>query len=155
MMRLTFRWLLAGLVIAILAVVVGLVRLEQVGELAGRTERSIAVYENAVLTFTTDAGETITIPQADDCKRYAPPPSRQCQHRYADGDEVVITFDSSDPTHTWRGPTPGGQLAAGLLWGGIALGIFALLWLWFTSPLYRRLRRPDIVSEQPPPAELE
>ena len=30
----------------------------------------------------------------------------------------------------------GGRLAAGLFWGGIALGIFALLWLWFTSPLY-------------------
>lgn len=155
MMRLTLRWVLAGLVIAVLAVTVGLVRLEQVGELAGRAERTIAVYENATLTYTTEAGQTITIPQPDDCKRYATPPSRECRLRYADGDEVVISLDSADPTRTWKGPTPGGQLATGLLWGGIALGIFALLWLWFSSPLYRRIRRPETANGQTPPAELE
>ena len=154
-MKLTLRWVLAGLVIAVLAVTAGLVRLEQVGELAGRAERAVAVYENATLTYATQAGQTITISQPDDCKQYAPPPSRQCRLRYANGDEVVLTFDSAEPSRTWRGPTPGGQLAAGLFWGGIALGIFALLWLWFTSPWYRRLSRPKIAGEQPPPTELE
>lgn len=154
-MRLTFRWVLAGLAVAVLSVVVGLILLQQVGELADRTERATAVYENATLTFTTLAGETLTIPQADDCKQYARPPSRECRQRYANGDEVVISFDSAEPTRTWKGPTPGGQLATGLLWGGVALGIFALLWLWFTSPLYRRFRRPDIPGNQAPPAELE
>ncbi|MDE2837873.1 MAG: hypothetical protein OXL97_10280 [Chloroflexota bacterium] len=154
-MRLTLRWVLAGLAIAVLAVVVGLIRLDQVGELADRTDRAVAVYENATLTYATRAGETITIAQTDDCKQYARPPSRDCRQRYADGDEVVISFDSADPTRTWKGPTPGGQLATGLLWGGMALGIFALLWLWFASPLYRRLRRPEIAGQQAPPAELE
>lgn len=154
-MKLTLRWLLAGLVVAALAVTVGLIRLEEVGELADRTERAVAVYENATLTYTTDAGETIKISHTDDCKRYSPSPPRNCELRYENGDEVIVTFDSSDPTRTWKGPTPGGQMAAALLWGGIALGIFALLWLWFTSPLYRRLRRPEIASEQSSPAELE
>lgn len=154
-MRLTLRWVLAGLVVAVLAMTVGVIRLEQVGELADRTERAVAVYENATLTYTTKAGETISIPQADDCKQYARPPSRECRLRYADGDEVVISFDATEPTRIWKGPTPGGQLATGLLWGGIALGIFALLWLWFTSPLYRRLRRPEIAREHSPPTELE
>lgn len=154
-MRLTLRWLLAGFVIAVLAVTVGLIRLEQVGELASRTERTVAVYESATLTYTTDAGETITIPQTSDCKRWSSPPSRDCELRYVDGDEVIVTFDSAEPSRTWKGPTPGGQLAAGLLWGGIALGIFALLWLWFTSPWYRRLSRPKMVGETSPPAELE
>ena len=154
-MKLTLRLVLAGLVIAVLAVAVGLIRLGEVGELAGRTERATAAYENAALTYTTQAGETITILQADDCKRYASPPSRECELHYENGDEVIVTFDSADPTRTWKGPTPGGQMAAALLWGGIALGIFALFWLWFTSPLYRRLRRPEITGEQAPPAELE
>ncbi len=154
-MRLTLRWVLAGLAIAVAAVLVGLIRLEQVGELADRTERTVAVYENAMLTYSTDAGGTVTIPQPDDCKSYSPPPSRECRSRYENGDEVVISFDSADPTRTWKGPTPGGQLATALLWGGIALGIFALLWLWFASPWYRRLRRPEIAGEQSPPAELE
>ncbi len=154
-MKLTLRWVLAGLVVAVLAMTAGLIRLEQVGELAERAERAVAVYENATLTYTTQAGQAITIPQTDDCKQYAPPPSRECRLRYANGDEVVLTFDSSDPMRNWKGPTPGGQLATGLLWGGIALGIFALLWLWFTSPLYRRIRRPEVPGEQPSSAELE
>ena len=155
MVRLTLRWVLAGLAVAVLSVTVGLIRLEQVGELADRTERAVAVYEDATLTYRTQAGETIIISQTDDCKQYSRPPSRECRQRYVNGDEVVISFDSANPTRTWKGPTPGGQLAAGLLWGGIALGIFALLWLWFASPLYRRLRRPEIAGQQTPPAELE
>ncbi|MCY4582232.1 MAG: hypothetical protein OXE50_05455 [Chloroflexi bacterium] len=151
-MRLTLRWVFAGLVIAVLAVTAGLMRLGQVGELAERAERVVAVYENATLTYSTQAGQVITIPQTDDCKQYATPPSRECRLRFTNGDEVVLTFDSAEPMRTWRGPTPGGQLATGLLWGGIALGIFALLWLWFTSPLYRRLRRPEIPGEQSPSA---
>ena len=154
-MRLTLRWVLAGLAVAVLAVTAGLIRLEQVGELADRTERTTAVYQDATLTYTTQAGERFTIPQTDDCKQYATPPSRECRQWYANGDEVVISLDSAEPTRTWKGPTPGGQLAAGLLWGGIALGIFALLWLWFTSPLYQRLRRPDMPGQQSPPPELE
>ncbi len=154
-MRLTPRWVLAGLVIAVLAVAVGVIRLEQVGELASRAERTVAVYENATLTYTTRAGEAITITQTDDCKNYSPPPSRECRSRYENGDEVVLAFDSAEPTRTWKGPTPGGQMATALLWGGIALGIFALLWLWFTSPWYRRLKRPKIAGEQPSPTELE
>lgn len=154
-MRLTLRWVLAGLTLAVLAAVVGLIRLDQVGELAERTERAVAVYENATLTYTTQAGETITVPQTDDCKQYSRPPSRECRQRYANGDEVVISFDSADPSRIWKGPTPGGQLATGLLWGGIALGISALLWLWFSSPIYRRLRRPEIAGNQAPPTELE
>ncbi len=154
-MRLTLRWVLAGLAIAVLAVIIGLIRLEQVGELADRTERTVAVYENATLTYSTEAGETFTISQIDDCKQYSRPPSRECRLRYVNGDEVVISFDSADPTRTWKGPTPGGVLATGLLWGGVALGIFALLWLWFTSPLYRRLRRPEIAGGGPPSTELE
>ena len=154
-MRLTLRWVLAGLVIAVLAVTAGLIRLEQVGELADRAERAVAVYEDATLTYRTQAGQTVTIPQTDDCKQYSTPPSRECRLHYVNGDEVVVTFDAAEPTRTWRGPTPGGQLATGLLWGGITLGIFTLLWLWFKSPFYQRIRRPEIAAGQGPPTELE
>ena len=154
-MRLPLRLVLAGLVIAVLAVLAGWVQLGRVGELADRAERATAVYEGATLIYTTQTGQTVTIPQMDDCKRYAEAPSRECVLHYANGDEVVVMFDSAEPARTWKGPTPGGQAAAALFWGGIALGIFALFWLWFTSPLYRRISRPKIAGEPSPPVDLE
>lgn len=141
---------LAGLVVAALMIWVGWLLLNQVGDLANRTERTLAVYEDGLLTYETASGDTVTIPKDDSCKHYSEAPSRRCLARFANGDEVLVTFDSADPTRTWRGPTPGGFLATGLFWGGIAVGIFALLWLWFSSPLYRRIRRPTIPGEHPP-----
>ena len=141
------RIALAALLAAVLAGAAGFVWLERVSELADRKEDAIALYMDGTLTYTTVAGQTVTIPQEDSCKLYTKPPESECLAHYANGDEVVVTFDSAEPSRTWRGPTPGGQLAAGLFWGGIALGIFAVLWLWFTSPWYRRLRRPDIPGQ--------
>lgn len=143
------RIVLVLLVMSALAGVVGWIWLERVSELAERTEEAIAVYEDGALTYTTSTGRSVTIPQEDDCKLYTQPPGRECAAHYANGDEVVVTFDAAEPTRTWTGPTPGGQSAAGLLWGGIALGIFALFWLWFTSPLYRKFRRPEIPAQAP------
>ncbi len=145
--RSAMRIALVLLAMGALAGVVGWIWLERVSELAERTEEAIATYEDGTLTYTTAAGRSVTIPQEDDCKLYTKPPDRECAARYANGDEVVVTFDAAEPTRTWTGPTPGGQLAAGLLWGGIALGIFALFWLWFTSPLYRMIRRPEIAGQ--------
>ena len=147
------RIVLVLLIMSALAGVVGWIWLERVSELAERTEEAIAVYEDGALTYTTAAGRSVTIPQEDDCKLYTQPPGRECAAHYANGDEVVVTFDAAEPTRTWTGPTPGGQMAAGLLWGGIALGIFALFWLWFTSPLYRMIRRPEIPGQTPRPPD--
>ena len=143
------RIALVLLIVGALAGVAGWTWLERVSELAGRTEEAIATYKDGALTYTTAAGRSVTIPQEDDCKLYTKPPGRECTAHYMNGDEVVVTFDSADPARTWKGPTPGGQMAAGLLWGGIALGIFALFWLWFTSPLYRKFRRPEIPAQAP------
>lgn len=145
-MKINMRISFAGLVVAAIAVFAGWVLLGGVGELAERTEQAIAVYEDSRLTYTTQAGQTVTIPAWTECKNFSRL-TDECVGYYANGDEVLVTFDSAEPSRTWRGPTPGGQLAAGLFWGGIALGIFSLLWLWFTSPLYRRLRRPEIAGQ--------
>ena len=143
------RLALAALALAVAAMLVGWALLGEVSELSERTEQAIAIYEDGALTYAAASGATATIPQDDSCKRYTKPPERRCLAYFENGDEVMVTFDSADPTRTWSGPTPGGVLATGLFWGGIAVGIFALFWLWFTSPFYRRISRPHIPGEQP------
>ncbi len=137
-MKMNMRISLAGLVVAAGAILWGWALLGEVGALADRAERAVAVYEDSRLTYRTQAGETVTIAAWTECKNFSRMTDR-CVGYYANGDEVVVTFDSAEPTRTWRGPTPGGRTATGLFWGGIALGVFSALWLWFTSPLYRRL----------------
>ena len=145
----------AGLAVSVAAVLAGWVLLGQVNEIANRTEQAIAIYEDETLTYATGTGALFTVPQEESCKRYGKSPSRECLAFFENGDEVVVTFDSADPTRTWKGPTPGGLTAAGLFWGGIALGIFSLFWLWFTSPWYRRLRRPEIAGQASLPPNEE
>ncbi len=147
------KYVLAVLLLSGVAVLAGWALLGQVGELAGRTERAVATYNDGALTFTTLAGEDVTVPREGNCKLRSSSPPRDCVAFFENGDEVVVTFDPANPTRTWSGPTPGGVLATGLLWGGIAAGIFALFYLWFTSSLYRRLGRPSIPGEGPPQAE--
>ena len=147
-MKINMRISFAGLVVAAIVIFAGWAWLGVVTELADRAERSMAVYEDSRLTYTTQAGQMVTIPAWTECKYYSRR-ADECVTYYADGDEVVVTFDSAEPSRTWRGPTPGGQAAAALFWSGIALGVIAVLSLWFTSPLYRRIRRPEIAGQAP------
>lgn len=145
-MKINMRISFAGLVVAAIVIFAGWAWLGVVTELAERSERSMAVYEDSRLTYTTQAGHTVTIPAWTECKNYSRR-TDECIGYYQDGDEVLVTFDSAEPSRTWRGPTPGGQAAAALFWSGIALGVVAFLSLWFTSPLYRRIRRPEITGQ--------
>lgn len=147
------RYALAVLLLSGAAVFAGWAMLGRVGELAERTERAVATYRDGTLTYTTLAGEDVTIVPDSECKHRSPVAHRDCIAFFENGDEVVVTFDSADPSRTWRGPTPGGDAAAALFWGGIAVGIFALFWLWFHSPWYRRLSRPTIPGGRPPSGE--
>ena len=140
---------LAVLAAAVGASLVGWALFGPVGELSSRTERAIATFNDGALAYTTRAGEAVSIVPEDDCKLRSASPPRRCRAYFENGDEVMVTFDSANPTRTWSGPTPGGVLATSLFWGGIAVGIFALFFLWFTSPLYRRISRPHIPGEQP------
>ena len=145
-MKINMRISFAGLVVAAIVIFAGWAWLGVVAELADRAERALAVYEDSRLTYTTQAGQTVTIPAWTECK-YFSRRSDECVTYYANGDEVVVTFDSAEPSRTWRGPTPGGQAAAVVFWSGITLGVVALLSLWFTSPLYRMIRRPEVAGQ--------
>ena len=147
------RYALAVLLLSGVAIFAGWAMLGRVNELADRAERAVATYRDGTLTYTTLAGESVTIVEDDQCKRRSPSPPRECIAFFANGDEVVVTFDSADPSRMWYGPTPGGDVAIALFWGGIAVGIFALFWIWFHSPWYRRLSRPSIPGAHPPSAE--
>ena len=113
---------LAALAVGLVAALVGWVWLGEVGELKLRTERSVATYEDGMLIYTTLAGTEASIPVWDECKNLGPRPANECIAYYENGDEVVITYDSAEPTNAWRGPTPNGVPATGLFWGGIAAG---------------------------------
>ena len=150
------RIALAGLVLAVIAIAIGWTLSERVQGIADRAEQAMAIYENGMLTFTTSAGEIISVPREDPCKFYSKPPASTCIAFYANGDEVAIAYDSADPEHTWFGRlVPGGYGPTLLLWGGIALGIFSLLWLWFASPCYQKLRRPEIAGQAPLPSDVD
>ena len=148
----SMRTAFAGLLIAALAATVGWTLLARVEALDDRGVQVLAVYQDGALLFTTDGGESASVPQSDPCKFYEKPPSRACVAYYANGDEVFLFYDSADPSRTWFGATaPGGYGPALLFWSGVAGGVFSLLWLWFASPWYRRLRRPVIPGAPPPP----
>ena len=144
---------LAAFAVGLVAALVGWVWLGEVGELKLRTERSVATYQDGMLIYTTLAGTEASIPVWNECKNLGPRPANECIAYYENGDEVVITYDSAEPTNAWRGPTPNGVPATGLFWGGIALGIFALFGIWFTSSWYRRISRPTIAGQGAPPVE--
>ena len=150
----SMRTAFAGLLIAALAIAAGWIWVGRVESLADRSAQAMAVYQSGTLAFTTGEGETVAVPQADRCKFYEKPPSRACVAFYADGDEVLVSYDSANPARTWFGSTaPGGYAPTLLLWSGVAAGIFSLLWLWFTSPCYKRLRPPAAAGERSPAAE--
>jgi len=54
-----------------------------------------------------------------------------------DGDEVLVWYDNADPTHMWKGSTPGGGIATSVLYGGIILVTFALVTLYVVFVLPR------------------
>lgn len=150
----SMRTAFAGLVISALAATAGWTWLIRVEAVADRSAQALAVYQDGALLFTTAGGEPASVPQPDPCKFYEKPPSRACVAYYANGDEVFLYYDSADPAQTWFGATaPGGYGPALLFWSGVAGGVFSLLWLWFASPWYRRLRRPALPSAPPPLSE--
>ena len=59
---------LVVLVAALGASLTGWALLGPVGELSSRTERAIATFNDGSLTYTTRAGETVSIAPEDDCK---------------------------------------------------------------------------------------
>ncbi len=138
-MQIRARHAFAGLIIAAAMILFGAFSLNQVHELAERTEYAMATYTAGNLTFLTSDGLKFTNPRQDRCKFRSARPENKCLAYFRDGDKVVVTYDSSDPTHTWLGPTPGGFTAVAYLWGGVGVGIFASLWLVFTSKWYQKL----------------
>ena len=127
------------LVAGALLLVTGLSLLEGVGELRDRTEQTIAIVEADAINFTTRAGIDYALPlEGNNCKRAEPPPRRGCIETYQVGDEVLVWYDSADPSHTWEGSTPGGGIATSALYAGIVLLVFA-----FVS-LYMALIHPRI-----------
>ena len=114
-----------------LLVVTGLMLLERVGELRDRTEQTIAVIEADAINFTTRAGVEYSLPlEGNNCKRAEPPPRRGCIETYQVGDEVLVWYDSADPSRTWEGSTPGGGIATGSLYAGIVLLVIAFVTLY-------------------------
>lgn len=130
---------LVALFIASVLITLGSILLRDIGQLAERTEYSMATYAEGTLTFETLEGNEVVIARDDRCKRRTPGPSGKCLLYFENGDNVVVTYDSASPSYTWIGPTPGGFRAVMLFWGGTTLWIFAALWLIFTCPWYRRL----------------
>ena len=144
-MQIRMRHALVGLIIAAAMILYGAFSLNKVHEVSERTEYSMATYTAGHLTFLTTNGFEVSNPREDQCKYRTARPENKCLLYFSDGDKVVVTYDSSDPTHTWLGPTPGGFTAVVYLWGGVGVGIFATLWLVFTSKWYQQLSRVTAV----------
>ena len=70
-MKINMRISFAGLVVAAIVIFAGWAWLGVVTELAERAERSMAMYEDSRLTYTTQAGQTVTIPAWTECKYYS------------------------------------------------------------------------------------
>ena len=96
-MKINMRLSFVGLVVAAIAIFAGWVLLGGVGELADRTEQAVAVYEDSRLTYTTQAGQAVTIPAWTECKNFSRL-TDECIGYYANGDEVLVTFDSAEPS---------------------------------------------------------
>ena len=118
-----------------LLIFLGLNMLEDIGALSDRTEQRIAVVQGKALVFTTIAGADYVVALPDDCKRAERPPKRGCLERYETDDEVLIWYDRAEPTHTWKGSTPGGGMATAVLYAGIILIVFALVTLYMAFVL--------------------
>tara|TARA_Y100001936_G_scaffold164071_1_gene160294 strand:- start:3840 stop:4328 length:489 start_codon:yes stop_codon:yes gene_type:complete len=140
------RHAFAALLVAICITLMGLLLLNNVGKLADRTESSMATYSDGKLSFQTTEGRNVVVIRDDPCKRRGPRPANKCLLFFENGDNVIVTYDAENPSRTWLGPTPGGWAAVSILWGGIALAIFAGLWLVFTSKLYRRITSSSIAQ---------
>lgn len=119
-----------SLVLGVVLILVGWLLLDNVGDLNDRTERTIATVDAGSIVFTTQAGVSYTLPLPDTCKRAERPPRRGCIERYQTGDQVLVWYDAADPTHTWKGSTPGGGLATGALYAGIVLVVLGLVTLY-------------------------
>ena len=77
-----------------------------------------------------------------------------CLERFENGDEVLVWYDSADPTHTWVGTAPGGGGAAFVLYLGIVLTLIGSMYLWFIffhPPLARWIERVEGNDEVPAP----
>ncbi len=135
-----------ALTVAVCFMLLGTLLLNNVGNLAERTESSMATYEDGKLTFEAKDVRNVVVAREDPCKRRGPRPANKCLLFFENGDDVVVTYDSENPSRTWLGPTPGGLTAVTILWSGIALAIFAALWLVFTSRWYRRLTSSSIAQ---------
>jgi hypothetical protein len=148
-----------GIALGVLLIFLGLAMLDDVGLLRDRTEQRVAVIQDGTFNFTTIAGVDYVLPLDDDCKRAEPPPKRGCIERYQIGDEVLIWYDSAEPTHTWKGSTPGGGIATGVLYSGIILIVFAVVTLYVAYVLppikAATARMKEIVGRAPrPPSSL-
>jgi hypothetical protein len=84
------------------------------------------------------------------CRRTEPPPGRGCLERYENGDEVRLSYDSADPRDVWMGQTPGGGYPTMMLYGGMTLVTFGVIWLWFIAGLPWVKRRLGIVRTDRP-----
>ena len=132
--------------------VVGRAWINDVGELHDRSERVIGTVKDGSLEFTTVSGRSIVVVLEDDCKFGEPPPGRGCLERFENGDEVLVWYDSADPTHTWVGTAPGGGGAAFVLYLGIVLTLIGSMYLWFIfvhPPLARWIARMKGNDEVP------
>jgi hypothetical protein len=145
----------AGMIVGVVLIFLGRDMLDDVGALRDRTEQRVAIVQGETLAFTTIAGVDYVIPLPDECKRGEPPPKRGCIELYETGDEVLIWYDKTEPTHTWEGSTPGGGMATGTLYAGLILVTFALVTLYmaFVLPPIKAAsaRLQEIVKRAPRP----
>ena len=126
-------------VLGVMMTVWGSVWLGDVGDLERRTGQTLAVVDQGRLRFTASDGASVTTQLETDCRRRVRSPGRGCAAYFEDGDEVLISYDTADPQNIWYGSTPGGFLAAVLLYGGITFAVAGGLALWFVSPWYNRI----------------
>ena len=119
-----------ALVVGVGLIVYSLIALRPVDALRARTEQRVATVQDSQLYFTTISGQDIAVPLIAECKR-RDPAGHGCIEPYQNGDQVLITYDSANPTHVWNGATPGGGWLIVALLVGVGLVTTSLLLFYF------------------------
>jgi hypothetical protein len=145
-MALRPRYAILAIVIGTMLAVIGWFMLSEVRELTDHAEHTIASVQGDTATFTTNAGSEVVISMEGRCKNFDRRPGGGCAREFAVGDEFLLNYDTTEPTHFWTGATPGGGKATGTLYSGIvlvAVGLITLLLL---------IRMPTLTRRKPPAA---
>ena len=140
--------MLLALVLGVALVVGGTVWLSRVGALSDRSDLAVAVLSDEnFLEFATHDGAQVAVVMGENCKRMVGSfAGRRCVEFLQPGDEVLLRYDTENPTHIWTGLTPGGGLATVLIYVGISIITVGIIALWYASRMQWRLRRLGAVG---------